>query len=69
MCKTKQGRTFIEKTAKKLQFQERWAINESIRRKGGMLVAWGPYVTVKQLWMNDFCIELKIDVESEESEV
>lgn len=69
MCETKQGRNFVEKTTKKLQFQDRWAINESIGRKCGMLVAWRPNVDVKQLWMNDFCVELQIEVEGEEGVV
>lgn len=34
-----------------------------------MLVAWGPNVDVKQLWMNDFCVELQIEVEGEEGVV
>lgn len=69
LCETKHGRNFVEKTTKKLQFQNRWAINESRGRKGGMFVAWGPNVDVKQLWMNDFYVELQIEVEGEEGVV
>lgn len=52
----------------KLQFQDRWAVTEPIGRKGGLLVAWNQEIEVKQLWSNDFCMELRVIYEQEESE-
>lgn len=65
LCETNQGINLIERVTKKLQFKDRWAMKEPRGRKGGMLIAWGQHVDIKQIWMNDFCIELQIAIEGE----
>lgn len=65
LCETKRGSSFVERTTKKLQLNERWAVNEPKGKKGGMLVTWSQNVEVRNLWMNDFCMELRVEVESE----
>lgn len=50
----------MRKISKHLKYDDRWAIQEPIGRKGGMFVAWDQSVEVKQIELHDFCIELRI---------
>lgn len=47
LCETKQATAFVEKTVKKLNFEDRWLVNEPNGRKGGMLIAWSSKIDVK----------------------
>lgn len=56
LCETKQATTFADKTVNKLNFEDRWHVNELVGRKGGMLIAWSSRIDVRQVWNNDFCM-------------
>lgn len=60
ICETKQATAFVEKIVKKLTFEDRYHMNEPDDRKGGLLIAWSSRIDVKQVWNNDFCMELKL---------
>lgn len=52
-----------------MHFQDRWKVQEPIGRKGGMLQSWSNRVDIKHIWMNDFCIEVKIECQGENVEI
>lgn len=60
ICETKQNRGFVETVCKRLKFGTRWAVNEPVGRKGGIMVAWATNVEIKHLWKNDFCVEMLV---------
>lgn len=63
LCETKQASVFVEKIVKKLNFEDRWHVNEPDGRNGGMLIAWSSRIDVKQVWNKDFCMKLKLHCE------
>lgn len=65
LCETKQATAFVEKTVKKLNFKDKWLMNEPDFRKVGILITWSS----KQVWNNDFYMELKLQCEGETTEV
>lgn len=68
LCETKHTITFVKKAIKNLH-QDRWQVQELIGIKGGMLLAWFNRIDIKHLWMNDFCIEMRIECARENAEV
>lgn len=57
------------KLGKQLKWDDRWAARDPLERKGRLLVAWDQKVNVKQIWSNDFCMELRIGSEEGETDL
>lgn len=60
LCETKQIADVMRKVGKLLKCEDRWVVKELSGRRGGLFVAWDQMVEVKQIWTNEFCIEIKI---------
>lgn len=69
LYETKQSTSFVKKTVKKLHFDNRWQVSEPDGRKGGMLVAWSQRVEITHRWTNELCVELRLNYESESTDV
>lgn len=69
LCETEQTTDFIRKAGKQLKCDDRWAVREPIGKNGGLFVAWDQRVEVKQIWTNEFCIEMRISSEDGESDL
>lgn len=65
LSETKQTRSFIGTVCRHLKYGSRWEVQEPQGRKGGMLAAWNQNIEVKQIKLNDFCVELLVEDETE----
>lgn len=65
ICETKQSKGILGTVCKRLRFGDIWIVQDPIGRKGGILVAWSDKVKVTVVRRTDFCMELKIMIETE----
>lgn len=54
---------------KKLHFGDRWQLREPVCKKGGMVIAWSNWIYMKQIWMDDFCTEMRLVCDGENEEI
>lgn len=50
---------------KKLKYGKRWEVNEPLRMKEGMMVAWNQNVEIKQMRKTNFYIGVHVENETE----
>lgn len=59
----------MQKVGKQLKCEDRWLVKEPSGRKWGLFIAWDQRVEVKQIWTNEFCIEIKISSDEGDSDL
>lgn len=58
----------METVCRKLKFEDRWTLRNSVGKKGGMLVSWSRNVQASLIRSSDFCIEVKIEIGNEKDD-
>lgn len=69
LSETKHIVDIMRKVGKQLKCEDRWLVKKPSGRKWGLFVAWDQRVEVKQIWTNEFCIEIKISSDEGDSDL
>lgn len=66
ICETKRKRGFVSTVCKNLGWGDRWEVVNPIGNSDGLLFGWGKDITIHQIIITDFSME--VELESPETE-
>lgn len=61
ICETKRKKYFVGTACKKIGWDDRWIIVDSIGKSGGLLLCWGKDISIYQIITTSFSIEVEFE--------